>query len=176
MAMYEFETEGFKSRSAANKVSAMLNEEGGCDCDVVCVLDEITDQTIYKIEGTTSQVKFKDYWENCENPHIDFVSFSMMKDEKRILTRPEMDYIHDVVAPFWTNVASVRLKSRRAISGGCTFDQIVITYYVEDPDPFVGTMIKSSVNLELFVHGEKFNGMEPDKEYTLKELGLDFEE
>ena len=76
--------------------------------------------------------------------------------EKEILDEAEKRYLKAVIRPFKDKI--------RRISKETGFDGEYYIYIDLDDD---------SISLPNFKKGTMYNGMEDDKEYTLKELGLD---
>lgn len=84
---------------------------------------------------------------------------------KQILTLEEKEYLEAVTRPFKDKVTSTQKKINISFP-----DLEYIKIWLSSPTGFI-----DYAELPLFEKGKYYKGMEPGKEYTLKELGL-FEE
>lgn len=85
--------------------------------------------------------------------------------ENSILTASEKEYLSNVIKPF-------RKKSPITIAkyaSDYVADEEYIIIWASDID---NPNIKGIISFPLFKAGEMYRGMEVDKEYSLKELGL----
>ena len=76
--------------------------------------------------------------------------------EKEILDEAEKRYLKAVIRPFKNRVINIRKRE--------SYDN---SYYI-----FI-CLYDCNITLPMFKKGTMYNGMEEDKRYTLKELGLD---
>ena len=76
--------------------------------------------------------------------------------EKEILDEAEKRYLKAVIKPFKNRVINIRKRE--------SYDN---SYYI-----FI-CLYDCNITLPMFKKGTMYNGMEEDKRYTLKELGLD---
>lgn len=85
--------------------------------------------------------------------------------EESILTASEKEYLSNVIKPF-------RKKSTitiaKYVSGYVADEEYIIIWLSNIDNP----NIKAIISFPLFKAGEMYRGMEVDKEYSLKELGL----
>lgn len=85
--------------------------------------------------------------------------------EESILTASEKEYLSNVIKPF-------RKKSTITIAkyvSDYVVDEEYIIIWLSNID---NPNIKAIISFPLFKAGEMYRGMEVDKEYSLKELGL----
>ena len=81
-----------------------------------------------------------------------------LNEEHQILDREEREYLGNIIRPF-SNV----VKSIEKISRHC--EEYIVINYLEDEN-------LNEICFPNFKNGEMYKGMEPNKEYTLEELGL----
>lgn len=85
--------------------------------------------------------------------------------EESILTASEKEYLSNVIKPF-------RKKSTitiaKYVSDYVADEEYIIIWLSNIDNP----NIKAIISFPLFKAGEMYRGMEVDKEYSLKELGL----
>ena len=114
------------------------------------VMDGIDSITPYKIFPTVK----------------DFVDFLNLTVEEKILDDDEKRYIKNIVRPFRDKVVYIRKKQFDDIH-----EYITIVYQEED----YGTTRERYIYLPNFRANTMYAGMSLDKHYTLKELGITFE-
>lgn len=133
--------------------------------DVVYYKTKHGDNRVVVISLSSGQ-SIKEYEKNnqfivtkVERPQI-----TTIYEFKEILDEQEKDYLGNVIEPFKNRV--IRIEKVKKLYGNSEFINIVlcnsILYNAEE-----------SIQLPYFKKGKMYKGMELDKEYTLKELGLD---
>lgn len=113
---------------------------------------------IYKVENNTLLIKnFDGNW-FFSSMAINNLSKGITPIGKDVLTPEEKDYLESVIYPVRDKVEEI-IKFRNS-----TFSIEFIKIYLKDYD---------NITFYSFEVGTEFKGMEADKKYTLKDLGLE---
>lgn len=169
---YKFKTKPFSSKAMAEAVFSMFSKDPTCNS---C---KLTDDSVrenderYTIEGVTTDPEFEEsYSDKTFNPMIQFRIFEPIYP----ITDDEREGLHRTAWMF-SGIQSVRKESKEITVGeGETrvFDRIIFkTKVTED-----GVTFEGECALPPFIHNHNddfnFNGMEPGREYTPEELGIE---
>ena len=98
----------------------------------------------------------------CHSDRLERLLLGYYKISKIILNCNEKEYLGSVIKPFRNEVVSIK----KVADNPCDYHRIVIKKVSK---AYIGD---ETIYLPYFKGGTIYNGMEIDKEYTLKELGL----
>lgn len=116
------------------------------------ILNEWSGKSIKNFENNTGRKILK-----IERPQIVY-------EVKEVLDAKEKEYLSAVIRPFKNRIRSISKKHY------FEYEYISISMFdIPNDNPF----IEDNPDLPLFEKGEMYKGMKLDKEYTLKELGLE---
>lgn len=98
----------------------------------------------------------------CQSDKLERLLLGHYKISKMILNCTEREYLSSVIKPFRYEVVSIK----KVADNPCNYYRIAIKKVSK---AYLGD---ETIYLPYFKGGTRYNGLEIDKEYTLKELGL----
>ena len=119
----------------------------------------------YKYRLTEKSIEFYDglnqQWNICPYRILDLLNGDDEIIKKLILDDIEKEYLSGVIKPFRDKVTGV-IKWGKEIGKGLEYIVVIFTDDCKE----------SGMSFPRFKEGTMYKGMEPNKEYTLEELGL----
>ena len=117
---------------------------------------------IYKLSDSGLIYYDNDQFKWCHSNILERLLLGDYKISKMILTCSEREYLSSVIKPFRLGVVSIKKLA----------DNPGNYYRIAIKKLSMACMCDEIIYLPYFKGGTKYNNMEIDKEYTLKELGL----
>ena len=119
-------------------------------------------RNIYMLSGSGLMYYDNNQYKWCHSDKLEQLLLSHYKISKMILNCIEREYLSNVIKPFRYDVISIK----KVADNPGNYYRIAIKKVSK---AYLGD---ETIYLPYFKEGTKYNGMEIDKEYTLKELGL----